>query len=88
MTNKFYIVDNNSKFGTLVGIKEPIMITNRISVQVGRSVLNFELNNSLNWWWLHPYKANKIVASQSLIVDFKIVAKYYPIEFQKYISIL
>lgn len=41
---KFYIEDNNAKFGTLIGFTDPILITNHVSVQVGRTVLNFEMN--------------------------------------------
>ena len=41
---KFYIEDNNSKFGTLVGFREPILINKPVWVQVGRSILNFSPN--------------------------------------------
>lgn len=38
------ITDNNSKFGTLVLLKEPIMVNEeKIAVQIGRTVLTFAL---------------------------------------------
>lgn len=41
---KFYIEDNNAKFGTLLGFSEPICITEPTCVQVGRTVLTLEMN--------------------------------------------
>ncbi|EGR31131.1 hypothetical protein IMG5_117240 [Ichthyophthirius multifiliis] len=46
----FYLEDNNSKFGTLVLVKEPIVLDNNnsnIAIQVGRSVISFILKK--NW---------------------------------------
>lgn len=41
--NKFYIEDLNSKFGTLVLAKEPVLINgSKTSIQVGRTLLNIE----------------------------------------------
>ena len=85
--NKFYLLDNNSKFGTLVGINEPIKIKDHIWIQVGRSVLNFEFKKSFKWWWTCPIKPRQIQASSDLPIDYRIVSKYYPDEFQKYIII-
>jgi pSer/pThr/pTyr-binding forkhead associated (FHA) protein len=42
LNNKFVIFDNNSKFGTLVLLKDSFPITNeKIAVQVGRTVITF-----------------------------------------------
>jgi hypothetical protein len=46
----FFIEDNNSKFGTLVYIKKPLILNNEnnnLALQVGRSVLSFNLKK--NW---------------------------------------
>ena len=45
----FYIEDNNSKFGTLVLVKEPIPLSlgnNHVALQVGRTVLYFSLKKT------------------------------------------
>jgi len=45
----FYIEDQNSKFGTLVLMKNPIMLNhenNNIAVQVGRTVLSFNIKKT------------------------------------------
>jgi len=43
--DEFFLEDNNSKFGTLVLVKEPIKITHDmpVSIQAGRSLLTFIL---------------------------------------------
>jgi len=45
---KFYLEDNNSKFGTLVEISQPysLEVGSPIAVQAGRSVLSFVMKAS------------------------------------------
>lgn len=41
---KFYIFDNNSKFGTLIGLHKDLPIKgDKIAVQIGRTVITFAL---------------------------------------------
>jgi len=46
---KFYLEDNKSKFGTLLGFSEPIKLSNFVSVQIGRTVLNLEMNKGTKY---------------------------------------
>jgi len=41
----FYVEDNSSKFGTLVRLKNPIVLDNlnTVAVQIGRTVLSFSV---------------------------------------------
>lgn len=42
----FYLEDNNSKFGTLILIKEPIILNknhNNLEIQTGRTLLKFNI---------------------------------------------
>ena len=75
---RFYIEDNNAKFGTLVGFTNPIPIDKHVSVQVGRSVLSFELNKGKTYWGLKWSKIHLTKATIDHIIDFETVAKYYP----------
>jgi hypothetical protein len=45
---RFFIADCQSKFGTLVQIRRPLLLAHHshVSVQIGRSVLNFEVRSS------------------------------------------
>ena len=44
---KFILSDNRSKFGSLVKLQKPLMVTReKVAVQVGRSVLTFSLMGS------------------------------------------
>eukprot|EP00923_Selenidium_pygospionis_P037970 GHVN01066421.1.p1 GENE.GHVN01066421.1~~GHVN01066421.1.p1 ORF type:complete len:760 (-),score=78.87 GHVN01066421.1:2745-5024(-) len=49
--SNFILEDNNSKFGTLVGLKKPTKVPNtadeKLAVQVGRTVLHFSLTSQL-----------------------------------------
>lgn len=42
--NEFVIEDNNSKFGTLVKLPSPFVVESRITVQCGRTVVEFSKN--------------------------------------------
>ena len=67
--DQFVIYDNNSKFGTLVLMKEPFDISNeKIGIQIGRTVISLSLkpnenllnrNNSVNETNAHPNNLNK-----------------------------
>ncbi len=37
--DKFYLQDNDSKYGTLVLVKHPIKVTKNLTVQVGRTLI-------------------------------------------------
>lgn len=81
---KFYIEDNNSKFGTLVGFRDPIQITKPVIVQVGRSVLSFELNKGKKYCGFRWSKIFLSRAQPTHITEFESVMNYYPEECKKY----
>ncbi|KRX04038.1 SMAD/FHA domain [Pseudocohnilembus persalinus] len=63
----FYLDDNNSKFGTVRLIKEPLKVTlplNNSAVQIGRSVLNFELKK--NWKVLSVCFGGQVLETQKI----------------------
>lgn len=44
--NQFVLFDNNSKFGTLVGIRKPLILDNeKKAIQIGRTVISFTKGN-------------------------------------------
>jgi len=44
--DKFLLLDNNSKFGTLVLLKNSLLLNEeKIAVQIGRTVISFSLKN-------------------------------------------
>ena len=46
---KFFIFDNTSKFGTLIHVNKPFPITTeKIAIQVGKTVLTLILKNPVN----------------------------------------
>jgi len=52
------VVDNTSKFGTLILMTNPYLITNeKVAIQVGRTVVTFVMKNSSN---LLDAKAGKL----------------------------
>ncbi|UKJ87914.2 hypothetical protein MACJ_000356 [Theileria orientalis] len=55
---QFYLEDHDSKFGTLVSMRRPRMVSHKepLSVQVGRSVINLAIDESL------PYVQNRVMA--------------------------
>ncbi|BAM38955.1 uncharacterized protein TOT_010000420 [Theileria orientalis strain Shintoku] len=54
---QFYLEDHDSKFGTLVSMRRPRMVSHKepLSVQVGRSVINLAIDESL------PYVQNRVM---------------------------
>lgn len=60
--NKFILTDNNSKFGTLLLLKEPLAFNEeKIAVQIGRTVLTLALKYIQVEQNLPKLPANKIV---------------------------
>ncbi|CAD8060464.1 unnamed protein product [Paramecium sonneborni] len=43
--NSLFLIDNNSKFGTLVQIKEDLQIQQELEVQVGKSLFKLQTSN-------------------------------------------
>jgi len=80
---KFYIEDNNAKFGTLVGFTNPILIDKPTSVQVGRSVVSIELNKGNKFFGFKCNKIHLTKATSDHIIDFETVARYYPEAWRK-----
>eukprot|EP00828_Plagiopyla_frontata_P032863 TRINITY_DN4274_c0_g1_i2.p1 TRINITY_DN4274_c0_g1~~TRINITY_DN4274_c0_g1_i2.p1 ORF type:complete len:257 (-),score=39.58 TRINITY_DN4274_c0_g1_i2:13-783(-) len=50
---QLYIIDNSSKFGTLVKLRQPLMLNyieeqNKVAIQVGRTFFEFQVNKGIN----------------------------------------
>lgn len=80
---KFYIEDNNSKFGTLIGFTEPIWISGPVWLQVGRSILNLDINRGNLYCGMRWKKINLIKAQLYHITDINSVIQFYPEECKK-----
>lgn len=79
------VMDENSKFGTLVFVRKPIPLTNgkKLTLQVGRSILTFYTQDRLNCiqkWFCQYSKLKK--DESNAIVHYDEGQKYFPKEFQ------
>eukprot|EP00929_Paragymnodinium_shiwhaense_P013961 TRINITY_DN121816_c0_g1_i1.p1 TRINITY_DN121816_c0_g1~~TRINITY_DN121816_c0_g1_i1.p1 ORF type:complete len:458 (+),score=45.76 TRINITY_DN121816_c0_g1_i1:164-1537(+) len=64
---QFLLQDNNSKFGTLVALKKPRQLEpgSPISIQMGRTVLNFKLKPGDGSQGLFPHPSQSLMPGQS-----------------------
>lgn len=46
--NRFILLDNNSKFGTLVQIQKPLRVVEKINIQVGTTVITLQIQMKKN----------------------------------------